>query len=127
MQIGEIKRDINPVFGTAKNFWGDYTEKELSKEGKRLYKKHPEYEYLEEDPYIKYWAESDIFHDENVFYESVVYAYMVDQILKEHPEFSLEKLELPRIFPENTTGMLTLLPGQWDTDGFFISKMRRQL
>lgn len=90
MQIGEIKRDINPAFGTAKNFWGDYTEKELSKEGKRLYKKHPEYEYLEEDPYIKYWAESDIFHNENVFYESVVYAYMVDQILKEHSEFQKE-------------------------------------
>lgn len=90
MQIGEMKRDVNPFFGTAKNFWGDYTEKELSKEGKRLYKKHPEYEYLEEDPYIKYWAESDIFHNENVFYESVVYAYMVDQILKEYPEFNKE-------------------------------------
>lgn len=52
---------------------------------------------------------------------------VVEDFLKTHPEFSLEKLELPRIFPENTTGMLTLLPGQWDTDGFFISKMRRCL
>ena len=52
---------------------------------------------------------------------------MVEDFLKTHPEFFLEKLELPQIFPENTTGMLTLLPGQWDTDGFFISKMRRCL
>ena len=52
---------------------------------------------------------------------------VVEDFLKTHPAFSLEKLPLPEIFPENTTGMLTLLPGQWDTDGFFISKMRRQL
>ena len=52
---------------------------------------------------------------------------VVEDFLKTHPAFSLEKLELPQIFPENTTGMLTLLPGQWDTDGFFISKMRRCL
>lgn len=52
---------------------------------------------------------------------------VVEDFLKAHPSFSLEKLPLPEVFPENTTGMLTLLPGQWDTDGFFISKMRRQL
>ena len=52
---------------------------------------------------------------------------VVEDFLRMHPEFSLEKLELPAPFPENTTGMLTLLPGQWDTDGFFISKMRRHL
>ena len=52
---------------------------------------------------------------------------VVEDFLKTHPEFSLEKLSLPNIFPENTTGMLTLLPGKWDTDGFFISKMRRCL
>ena len=52
---------------------------------------------------------------------------VVEDFLKTHPEFSLEKLPLPSVFPENTTGMLTLLPGQWDTDGFFISKMRRCL
>lgn len=52
---------------------------------------------------------------------------VVEDFLKTHPEFSLEKLPLPGVFPENTTGMLTLLPGQWDTDGFFISKMRRCL
>ena len=52
---------------------------------------------------------------------------VVEDFLKTHPDFFLEKLPLPEVFPENTTGMLTLLPGQWDTDGFFISKMRRQL
>lgn len=90
MKLGEMKCDVNPPYGTAKNFFGDYTKSALVKEGKRLYKNHPEYEYLEEDPYIKYWAESDIFHDDNVFYKSVVYAYMVDQVLKEHPEFQKE-------------------------------------
>ena len=50
---------------------------------------------------------------------------IVAAFLDAHPEFSLEKLALPPVFPENETGMLTLLPGQRDTDGFFISKMRR--
>ena len=50
---------------------------------------------------------------------------VVAAFLDAHPEFSLEKLALPQVFPENETGMLTLLPGQRDTDGFFISKMRR--
>lgn len=88
MQVGEMKRDVNPFFGTAKNFFGDYTKNALVKEGERLYRKHPEYKYLEEDPYIEYWAQSDVFTDNNVLYKSVVYAYMVDQILKEHPELN---------------------------------------
>ena len=50
---------------------------------------------------------------------------VVAAFLAAHSEFSLEKLALPPVFPENETGMLTLLPGQRDTDGFFISKMRR--
>ena len=50
---------------------------------------------------------------------------VVAAFLDAHPEFSLERLALPPVFPENETGMLTLLPGQRDTDGFFISKMRR--
>ena len=52
--------------------------------------------------------------------EAVVRAF-----LAEHPAFTLEPLPLPEEFPENTTGMLTLLPGQHDTDGFFIARMRR--
>lgn len=47
--------------------------------------------------------------------------------LKEHPDFYPEKLKLPGPFPENETGMLTLIPGMYDTDGFFICRMRRNL
>ena len=52
---------------------------------------------------------------------------VVMQFLASHPEFYLEKLPLPAVFPENTTGMLTLIPGEYDTDGFFISRLRRNL
>ena len=51
---------------------------------------------------------------------------VVQAFLEAHPEFFLEKLPLPPEFPENETGMLTLIPGQHDTDGFFISRMRRK-
>ena len=50
---------------------------------------------------------------------------VVEAFLKENPEYFLEKLPLPAIFPENTTGMLALVPGEYDTDGFFIAKLRR--
>ena len=50
---------------------------------------------------------------------------VVEAFLKENPEFSLERLPLPAAFPENTTGMLALVPGEYDTDGFFIAKLRR--
>ena len=41
-------------------------------------------------------------------------------------DFYLEPLELPEVFPQNETGMLTLIPGDYDTDGFFISRLRRK-
>ena len=50
----------------------------------------------------------------------------VEAFLKEHPEFTLEPLPLPAVFPANTSGMLAFVPGQYDTDGFFISRMRRK-
>ena len=50
---------------------------------------------------------------------------IVEAFLKENPEFTREKLILPNIFHENTDGMLTLVPGEYDTDGFFICRMRR--
>ena len=50
---------------------------------------------------------------------------VVEAFLKENPEYCLEKLPLPAAFPENTTGMLALVPGEYDTDGFFIAKLRR--
>ena len=52
---------------------------------------------------------------------------VVEGFLKAHPEFGLEPLELPDIFPKNETGMLTLIPGQYDTDGFFICRLRRNV
>ena len=50
---------------------------------------------------------------------------MVEAFLKDHTEFRLEPLPLPTVFPKNESGMLALIPGQYDTDGFFISRMRR--
>ena len=51
---------------------------------------------------------------------------IVEAFLQKNPDFSLERLPLPPAFPENTTGMLALVPGQYDTDGFFIAKLRRK-
>ena len=50
---------------------------------------------------------------------------IVEAFLKENPNFVLEPLPLPAAFPENTSGMLALVPGRYDTDGFFICRMRR--
>lgn len=52
---------------------------------------------------------------------------MVGSFLKEHPEFKLEPLPLPAPFPANDSGTLALIPGEYDTDGFFISRLRRAL
>ena len=52
---------------------------------------------------------------------------VVEKFLKTNPEFSLEALTLPAEFGENTTGMLTLVPGEHDTDGFFIARLRRSI
>lgn len=51
---------------------------------------------------------------------------VVQSFLKHHPEFYLEALPLPGNFPENKTGMIALVPGQYDTDGFFIARLRRK-
>ena len=52
---------------------------------------------------------------------------VVEQFLTKHPEFHTEPLPLPEPFAENKTGMLALVPGEYDTDGFFISRLRREL
>ena len=54
--------------------------------------------------------------------EAVIHAF-----LKTHEDFFLEPLELPEVFPKNETGMLTLIPGEYDTDGFFICRLRRKV
>ena len=50
---------------------------------------------------------------------------VVEGFLKNHPEFSLVPLPLPAPLPKNETGMLTLVSGQHDTDGFFICRLQR--
>ncbi len=50
---------------------------------------------------------------------------VVEAFLQDNPRFSLEKLPLPAAFPADSGGMLTLMNGEMDTDGFFISRMRR--
>ena len=52
---------------------------------------------------------------------------VIKAFLKDNPQFETEPLQLPDVFPENTTGMLTLVPGEYDTDGFFICRLRRKL
>ena len=52
---------------------------------------------------------------------------VVSAFLETNKNFFLEPLELPGVFPKNETGMLTLIPGEYDTDGFFISRMRRKV
>lgn len=50
---------------------------------------------------------------------------VVRDFLTGHPEFTPEALPLPEALPQDGSGMLTLLPGKYDTDGFFICKLRR--
>ncbi len=52
---------------------------------------------------------------------------IVKAFLEKHGDFHLEPLPLPEPFPKNDTGMLTLIPGEYDTDGFFISRLRRNV
>ena len=51
---------------------------------------------------------------------------VVEKFLKANPDFCTEKLPLPANFPANESGMLKLVPGQYDTDGFFICRLRRK-
>lgn len=48
---------------------------------------------------------------------------VAEAFLNTHPNFSAEVLPLPSFFGSKT--MLTLLPCDYDTDGFFIAKFRR--
>jgi len=51
---------------------------------------------------------------------------VIEAFLAHRNDFVLEPLEMPEVFPKNTTGMQVLVPGQYDTDGFFIAKLRRK-
>ena len=59
-----------------------------------------------------------LLHREN---EDVVKAF-----LEKHPDFTAEKPALPEEFPQFTDPWLTLVPGEYDTDGFFIARLRRK-
>ena len=50
---------------------------------------------------------------------------VVEKFLSTNPDYTLE--ELPVSYPESSGGMLTLIPGKFDTDGFFIAKLRRKV
>ncbi len=50
---------------------------------------------------------------------------VVAAFLEANPDFHTEPLDLPEVFPKNESGMLTLIPGEYDTDGFFICRLRR--
>ena len=52
---------------------------------------------------------------------------VVRAFLAEHPDFFPVALELPGGIPEQEPGMLTLLPGKYHTDGFFICQLGRRL
>ena len=52
---------------------------------------------------------------------------VVNAFLEQRDDFYLEPLALPVVFPQNTDGMLTLVPGEYDTDGFFICRLRRKV
>lgn len=51
---------------------------------------------------------------------------VVQAFLKENSSFEIDEYRFPGGI-ESTDGMLTLLPHQYDTDGFFICRMRRKV
>lgn len=51
---------------------------------------------------------------------------VIETFLKNHPEFAMEGFCLPGPAGEVETGQITLWPDLHGTDGFFISKMRKQ-
>ena len=51
---------------------------------------------------------------------------VVEAFLAENKEYDTEPLPLPGNFPENASGMLALVTGEYDTDGFFICRLRRK-
>ncbi len=52
---------------------------------------------------------------------------VVERFLADHKDFYTEALPLPAVFPKNESGMLALVTGEYDTDGFFICRLRRNI
>lgn len=79
MKFGEMKYDV--PFEKIKNHHWDFNSWQnfmIRREGERLYNAHKEYLYLKEDPDLKNEAD---------FYESVVFAYMMDFVKKTTPQY----------------------------------------
>ena len=53
-------------------------------------------------------------------------ADVVTHFLQQRQDFYLEDLTIPREIHQDSRGMLTLIPGEHDTDGFFICRLRRK-
>ena len=53
-------------------------------------------------------------------------ADVVNAFLQTTEDFFLEKLPLPEGIAQDSLGMLTLIPGERETDGFFICRLRRK-
>ena len=51
---------------------------------------------------------------------------VVERFLKENPNFVPEPLPLPEVMGRNENGMTFLIPGKYNTDGFFICRLRRK-
>ena len=51
---------------------------------------------------------------------------VVQRFLQQRSDFYLEDLPLPEGMTQDGRGMLTLIPGEYDTDGFFICRLRRE-
>jgi len=52
---------------------------------------------------------------------------IVQKFLQLHKDFYTETLPLPEGVAETSVGMLRLVPGEYDTDGFFICRLRRKV
>lgn len=51
---------------------------------------------------------------------------IVHEFCQTHPEFQLESFTLPEPIGEISSGMTTLYPHQFGTDGFFMAKLRKK-
>ncbi len=51
---------------------------------------------------------------------------VVERFLAADTDFTLEPLPLPAALGKNESGMLALVPGEYDTDGFFIARLRKK-
>ena len=55
---------------------------------------------------------------------------LVERILRENPDMRPKEIklpfELPASHPETSDGMLSLMPGKDDSDGFFIAVLEKE-